>query len=106
MGKMEDFEELKKWEMKIDMLKEALDLYIQKKENEKFGKDNKVPTKKTNREMLANMNNFRLAHFIVENVMTDCVEPICCCKFGSEECERLNTCVVGIMKWLESEVEE
>lgn len=60
----------------------------------------------TNRDILAKMDNFYLAHFIVEHIMTDCTEEICCCTFQSEKCERLNNCILGIKEWLESEVEE
>lgn len=76
--------------------------------NENSGKDNKVHTKKTNREMLANMSNEELASYLfgISGVCEMCDNS--CYNYNCRRyiCINLNgDCTEHIQKWLESEVE-
>ena len=72
-------------------------------------KDNVVPTKKTNREMLANMSNKELASYLFN--ISDICEMCSNCyyndQYQSHMCKDLRrNCDECIKEWLESEVEE
>ncbi len=101
------------YEVSVDMLKEALNLYIKAKENEKSGKDINVPTKKTNFEKIKEEITIKeMAKLIAETKFSD-VEYCFIEKYFENSCEKCPfsenkyNCdnEVAISKWLESEAE-
>ena len=59
----------------------------------------------TNRERIDNMSNVELSKFITKTFIVTCMENACAFRFD-DSCGNKDCCAKGVLRWLESEVEE